>query len=145
MTAALLCLLVSGLAAAIVTANETPMHQSVLSGQQWAEELLNGDDEHFYNEFGMQKHVFKYLVTVLRQNAGLGDTRHITLEEQLGIFLYTTVTGASNRKVKERFQRSSGTVSKCAQAFCVLWPTHLAPPQIFSPHFECTCLTRHVS
>jgi transposase len=44
---------------------------------------------------------------------GHGDTKYVTLEEQLAIFLYTSVTGLSIRHVGERFQRANGTISKC--------------------------------
>jgi hypothetical protein len=43
---------------------------------------------------------------------GHGDTRYVMLEEQLAIFLYTSVTGLSIRHVGERFQRANGTISK---------------------------------
>ena len=45
---------------------------------------------------------------------GHGDSKYVTLEEQLAIFLYTSVTGLSIRHVGERFQRANGTISKCA-------------------------------
>jgi hypothetical protein len=43
---------------------------------------------------------------------GLQDTRNITLEEHLAIFLYTCVTGLSIRHVGERFQHANATISK---------------------------------
>jgi len=43
---------------------------------------------------------------------GHGDTKYVTLEEQLAIFLYTSVTGLFIRHVEERFQRANGTISK---------------------------------
>ncbi|KIK22780.1 hypothetical protein PISMIDRAFT_48951, partial [Pisolithus microcarpus 441] len=39
-------------------------------------------------------------------------SKHITLEEQVSIFLYTCVTGLLTRHVSERFQQSNGTISK---------------------------------
>src|SRR5690348_10624667 len=93
-TAALLCVLTAGIAAStIATTEKATMHTSVLSGQQWMEELLDGNDRCFYDAFGMKKHIFWCLIDVLHKKAGLGDTKHVTLEEQLGIFLYTAVTG----------------------------------------------------
>jgi DDE superfamily endonuclease len=74
----------------------------------------------------MNKHVFRCLVETLHRRGGIDDSRHVSLEEQIGIFLYTCVTGASNRKVQERFQRSGDTISKSVVIFtaCTL---------IFSP------------
>jgi hypothetical protein len=40
------------------------------------------------------------------------DSKNVTLEEQVAIFLYTCVTGLTTRHVGERFQRSNGTVSR---------------------------------
>jgi hypothetical protein len=103
-TAALLCINTVGLAVHTGASSEKkPMHTSILSGQQWMEELLGGHDGRFYDAFGMTKHVFCCLVVTLREKAQLGDSKHIMMEEQLGIFLHTAVTGASNRKVQERF------------------------------------------
>jgi len=102
--AALLCVLTISLVSSVAAKAKTPMHTSVLSGQQWVEELLDGYDGHFYDAFGMNKHIFHYLVEVLWQKAGLDDTKHVSLKEQLGIFLYTAVTGASNQKVQKCFQ-----------------------------------------
>ncbi|KIO00965.1 hypothetical protein M404DRAFT_151610, partial [Pisolithus tinctorius Marx 270] len=39
-------------------------------------------------------------------------SKHITLEEQLAIFLYTSVTSLSIRHVGECFQRSNSTILK---------------------------------
>jgi hypothetical protein len=43
---------------------------------------------------------------------GHSDSKFISLEEQLAIFLYTLVTGLSVRHVGERFQHSNETISK---------------------------------
>ncbi|KAI9442812.1 hypothetical protein BJY52DRAFT_1108867, partial [Lactarius psammicola] len=63
-------------------------HTSRLSGQQWIAELLSGHDVQFYNELGMQKFVFKRLLTMLEQCASLSGTCHISASEQLAIFLH---------------------------------------------------------
>jgi hypothetical protein len=60
----------------------------------------------------MRKFVFRRLVKFLSEKVGLGDSRYVTLEEQVAIFLYTVVTNLSNWKVAERFQRSGDTISK---------------------------------
>jgi hypothetical protein len=114
--ALLVVLFASGAAASGAVASrfdKTPQHTSKLTGQQWMEELFEGHDRRFYNQMGMEKHVFRQLIKVLQEKAGLGDTKHVTIEEQLGIFLYMAVTGNSNRKMQERFQRSGDTISKC--------------------------------
>jgi len=62
-------------------------------------------------ELGIHKHVFKVLVDEL-QHHGFNHSKYVTLEEQLGIFLYTAVTGLTIRHVGEHFQQLNGTISK---------------------------------
>jgi len=92
-------------------AKPIPYHTSILSGAGWMTELLNGHPERIRTELAVHKHMFKILRTEL-QWAGCKDSKYVTLEEQLGIFLYTCVTGLSIRHIGERFQRSNSTVSK---------------------------------
>ena len=91
--------------------NKVPYHTSALSGANWVRELLDGHPERIRNELGVHKHVFCALVEEL-QLAEHGPSKHVYLEEQLAIFLYTCVTGLSFWHVCERFQRSGDTVSK---------------------------------
>jgi hypothetical protein len=88
-----------------------PYHTSVLTGQAWVLELLNGHPERIRTELGVHKHVFLALVQELR-GLGMKDERNLLLEEQLAIFLYTCVTGLSIRHVGERFQRANGTIAR---------------------------------
>jgi hypothetical protein len=91
--------------------NKIPYHTSSLTGADWVLELLNGHPERIRNELGVHKHVFCGLIDELKL-AGHGPYRHLYLEEQLAIFLYTCVTGLSLRHVCERFQHSCETISK---------------------------------
>lgn len=88
-----------------------PYHTSALSGQAWVEELIVGHPNRIKTELGLRLHVFFALIAELRA-CGLTDSKHITLEEQAAIFLYTCVTGMSIRHIGERFQRSNETISK---------------------------------
>lgn len=64
----------------------------------------------------MRLHVFLALVANL-QLCGLTDSRDVTLQEQVAIFLYTCVTGLSIQHVGERFQHSNETISKYVYIF----------------------------
>ncbi len=104
---------------------KVPMHTSILSGQGWVNELLNGHELRFSNQFTMDKFVFKRLVVTLRKKAGWGGSKHVSAEEKLAIFLYACTTGLSNQKLQERFQRSGETISKYvsnALSLCVFIP-----------------------
>jgi len=91
---------------------KTPFHTSILSGEQWVKELLDGHNERFYNEMGMHQTVFKDLLALLKADGGLSDSRYVTAQEQLATFLYYAHWGLSNRALQERFQRSGDTISK---------------------------------
>jgi hypothetical protein len=90
----------------------TPRNTSRLTGQAWVEELLQGHPLRFYDNMTMNRHVFRQLLQALIVKVGLGDTKHVTLEEQLAICLYFFATGCSIRKLQERFQRSPDTISR---------------------------------
>ena len=67
---------------------KVPQHTLILSGQQWVNELIEGHPGRFKNEMGMNKHVFNKLLEVLKEYGGLNDTRYVSAEEQLAIFLH---------------------------------------------------------
>ena len=89
-----------------------PLHTSLLSGEQWVKELLDGHDERFYNGMGMHQPIFRKILALLKINGGLCDSRYVTAREQLAIFLHYARRGLSNRALQERFQRSGDTISK---------------------------------
>ena len=66
-------------------------------------ELLEGHPDRIHNKLGVQKHIFQQLINELTVH-GYASSRHVTLEEQLGIFLYTCVTGLSYTHIGEHFQ-----------------------------------------
>ena len=92
--------------------NKTAKNTSSLSGQDWIDDLLTGHDEQFYNEFGLRKHVFKNLLSVLSRDASLHGTRYVSAAEDLCIFLQYARRSLSNRALQEQFQRSGDTIMK---------------------------------
>jgi hypothetical protein len=60
----------------------------------------------------MQRFVFRKLLRELEHKCGLHNTKHVTSEEQLAIFLRIARTGMGNQEMQERFQRSGDTISK---------------------------------
>jgi hypothetical protein len=87
-------------------------HTSALSGQAWVEELGAEHLRRIKTEMGMRLHVFLILLAKLRTLSGLTDSKYVSLEEQVAIFLYSCVVGMSIRHIGERFQRSNETISK---------------------------------
>lgn len=94
-----------------VRADPEPYHTSILTGEGWVMELLLGHPERIRCELGMSAHTFTNLVHDLR-DLNVKNSRFVTLEEQVAIFLYTCVTGLTIRHVGERFQRSNETISR---------------------------------
>jgi hypothetical protein len=80
-----------------------PYHTSILTGEGWVIELLGGHPDHIRCELGMSLDIFSNLISDLRA-MGHGNSKHISLEEQLAIFLYAVVTGLTVRHLEERFQ-----------------------------------------
>jgi hypothetical protein len=88
-----------------------PYHTSILTGEGWVMELRLGNPRRIHCELGVHCHVFEALVSELR-GMGHADSRFVSLEEQLAIFLYSCVTGLTIRHAGERFQRSNETISR---------------------------------
>ena len=89
-----------------------PYHTSVLTGEGWVMELLAGHPKRIHCELGVSHQVFAALISELHE-LGHSNSKFVSLEEQLAIFLYTSVTGLTIRHVGERFQRSNETIFKC--------------------------------
>ena len=91
-----------------------PYHTSILTGEGWVMELLAGHPEHIRCELGVTVQVFEAMIREL-QDLGYENSKHVSLEEQLAIFLYACVTGLTIRHLGERFQRSNATISWSVQ------------------------------
>ncbi|KZP17785.1 hypothetical protein FIBSPDRAFT_746491 [Athelia psychrophila] len=89
----------------------TAYHTLALSGEAWVLELLAGYPDHIRCELGESIKVFHDLVTHL-QSLGHTQTQHVSLKEQLAIFLYMSVMGLTIWHIGERFQRANKTISK---------------------------------
>jgi hypothetical protein len=88
-----------------------PYHTSILTGEGWVMELLGGHPDRIHCELGVSLEVFSDLISDLRA-MGHSNSKHVSLEEQLAIFLYAAVTGLTVRHLGERFQRSNETISR---------------------------------
>jgi len=95
-------------------------HTSILTGEGWMLELLNGHPDRIWTCLGVTHDIFDKLVRVLMRH-GMSSSR-ASIEEQLGIFLYTCVTGLSSRHVAERFQHSPHTITKSVIYCCPYFP-----------------------
>ena len=74
--------------------------------------LLIGNEAKCHEMFRAKPYVFLQLCNVLQYRYGLQHTRHIRLEESVGICLMILGQGAYNKLVQERFQHSSETIHR---------------------------------
>lgn len=81
----------------------TPIHTSILTGKKHVEELLQGHKVRARREFRMEKEIFLQIVEVLRDNNLIVNSREVSVEGQLAMFLFCLSTNASNCTVQERF------------------------------------------
>ena len=89
----------------------TPYHTSALSRSDWVEELLSGHPQCIWNKLGINRGTFILLCKFI-QLLGIDLSRHVSIDEQLAIFLYTVVTGMGCIHVRERFQQFPSTITK---------------------------------
>jgi hypothetical protein len=82
----------------------------VPSGEDWVDDLLR-DPQRVRNELGVSRGTFTILCKAI-QSLDINLSRHVPIQEQLAIFLYTVVTGLRCAHVAERFRRSQRTITK---------------------------------
>jgi len=77
----------------------------------WVLELLRGHPEWIHSELGVHYHIFSTLIAEL-QALGHSSSTNVSIQEQLAIFLYSSVTGLTIRHAGKCFQRSNETISQ---------------------------------
>jgi hypothetical protein len=85
------------------SANRKRIHTSILTGDLYVKEVLEGHELRCKRDFRMEKHIFHNLVECLRDRCCLRDTDFVSVKEQVAIFLYTVSKNASNRILQGRF------------------------------------------
>jgi len=91
-----------------------PMRNSVLTGETYLAEplIVNSQKQIFQEVFRMSYRVFYKLCDVLEGGGYLRSTRHIAVNKQVAMFLWTVSHNRSSREVKERFQHRAGNASE---------------------------------
>jgi hypothetical protein len=98
----------------------------------------------------MERDIFEVLARRLRESNLLSDSRYVSVEEQLGIFLYAMSKNVSNRTLQDQFQHSGETISRyfgvVLNALTQLSCNYIRPPSVhahhilrqpkFSPYFQ---------
>ncbi|KAL5726030.1 hypothetical protein ACHQM5_009102 [Ranunculus cassubicifolius] len=88
------------------------IRDSILTGHAYVMEKLTRHPQPCRDLFRMEQHSFIRLCKTLTDRGLLKVTRHMSCEEQLGIFLMTIGHNERNRMVCDRFQHSGETISR---------------------------------
>ena len=91
---------------------KSPMRTSQLSGQSYANEVLNDNPRRAYEVLRMPKEVFDSLCHWFTIHQLLQPSRKIEIKEQVMMFIAIVGHGFSNRQLQERYQHSGETVSR---------------------------------
>ena len=83
-----------------------PEHTSSLSGAKKVEEIFDGHDNWCKVDYRMEPEAFRAVVSFLREEGLLLDTRGVKVEEQLAMFMFMLSQNASITKLKKEFQHS---------------------------------------
>ncbi|KAL5542292.1 hypothetical protein UlMin_010002 [Ulmus minor] len=135
------------------------MHTSIRTGHQYMLELLNQHPDRMFNKIRMYRPCFEMLIQVLRQQTALQNSRYLTLEEQVMIFVYVISQKATNRMAMEDWQHSGSTISvvftRICKAIASLSQTFIKPPNFdaipdeirwnpkYYPYFQMELILQH--
>ncbi|KAF5181631.1 CAI-1 autoinducer sensor kinase/phosphatase cqsS isoform, partial [Thalictrum thalictroides] len=92
--------------------NKRPYRTDPLSGKQYVNNVFEGHEDRSLDVFRMRSNVLFDLCDALRERKLLHNTRYVSVEEQVSIFLYIVGKNDSNRTVADRFQHSGETISR---------------------------------
>ena len=88
--------------------------------------------DRMFNKIHMYRPCFEMLIRVLRQQTGLQNSRSLTFEEQVMIFIYVISQKATNRMAIEDCQHFESTISvvftRICKAIASLSQTFIKPP-----------------
>jgi len=95
-----------------------------MTGERWMERILTVHTRLCPEQLGLSAESFGRLESLLRQKGGLCDSKYMSGREQLGIFLYAVTSNQTMRRIAERFQRSTETISRNYHKvmYCFLQP-----------------------
>jgi hypothetical protein len=88
-----------------------PIHTSILNGATYVHEALTGHEVLCQWRFHMEREIFQALLQKLHEKRLLEDSRYVSVEVQVAIFLYAVSKNATNRTLQDRFQHGAHTIS----------------------------------
>ena len=94
------------------------MHTLIRTGHQYMLELINDHPDKLFKKICMYRPCFEILIQILRQQTDLQNSRFLTLEEQVMIFIYVISQKATNQMAMEDWQYSGSTISVVFTRIC---------------------------
>jgi hypothetical protein len=86
---------------------------TLFTGGDYLRDLLNcGNDKRIYSVLRMKKDTFKALCLFIRKGGHLKDSREVLIEQQVFIFLWIIIYGASHDSTGERFGLTREPISR---------------------------------
>lgn len=86
---------------------------SVMSGEQFTQELLDGNNLQCTELLHMSRDSFVRLCVHFKEKGWLKDSKHLSVEQKMAIFFMAIGHNQRFRVLKRRFQHSSETIHKC--------------------------------
>ncbi|KAL6629371.1 hypothetical protein ACP70R_029136 [Stipagrostis hirtigluma subsp. patula] len=129
----------------------TPGHTSQSSVAEWICKVLEEDRGQDYDKFRVEPHILQEFSDYLRSKNLLQNTRGLSVEEKIGMFMYMLSRNASFQKLSEKFEHSTETIHRhikaCFDAVTSLTDEFVKPPSTevhwkissdprYGPYFE---------
>ena len=95
-----------------LTPKPQPQRTTILKGHEWGVETLNGHPRNCYETFRMTPSQFIKLCELLKERKKIKDTRFLTVQEQVAIFLVVICQTVTTRFAAGHFQHSVDTIHK---------------------------------
>ena len=118
---------------------KTPYNNSKTTGAKYINFLLTGNPRRCQNMLWLTIPTFELLAEKLSLLDTNPVSKLLSMEEQLGIFMFIVGQGATNRQAQDRYQHSGETISKVfhhlISLIIRLAPTYIkcAPPGVTHP------------
>jgi len=99
------------------------VHTLSLPGAKLVKEILEGHESWCRVEFWMEPEIFRSISNYLRREHLLEGTPRVSVEEQLGMFMYMISHNATNQDLQKKFQHSAETVHRKMNEMFNIIPT----------------------
>ena len=110
---------------------------STMSGHQYTQELLQGNNLQCTELIQMSRDSFVRLCSHFKERNWLRDSKHISVEEKMFIFLMIVGHNERFSVMKRRFQHSKETIHKCFHevlAKMLVFAEEVIRPTTFNPN-----------